>query len=111
MIPLTDVMFTIRPQRARVIGRASCFVQWKQLVRLVDRTSFQSVSLIRNSNPSRVIPALLTRISTTGNSFKSSSEAFTTAAPSATSTASAFAFPPDALIDAAVDPQDSADLE
>ncbi len=59
-------MLTIRPQRARVIGRARCLVQWKQLVRLVEMTSFQSASLIRKSSPSRVIPALLTRMSIDG---------------------------------------------
>ncbi len=104
-------MFTIRPQRARVIGRAKCFVQWKQLERLVEITSFQSVSLMRNNKPSRVMPALLTRISISGNSFSNSSAALATAAPSATSTAKALALPPAATIAAAVAPQESADFE
>ena len=38
-MPLTEAIFTMRPHRARVIGRPMSFVQWKQLVRFVVRTS------------------------------------------------------------------------
>src|SRR5476651_1299601 len=111
MMPLTEAILTIRPHRARVIGRARGLVQWKQLERLVARTSFQSASLIRKRRPSRVIPALLTRMSITGNSARSAAEAWATAAPTATSTARDRALPPAATMAAAVAPQDSADLE
>ena len=74
-------------------------------------TSLQSDSLIRNNKPSRVMPALFTRMSMVGNSFSNSSDALAMAAPSATSTARAFALPPAAMIAAAVAPQDSADFE
>src|SRR5580658_713782 len=110
-MPLTEVMLTILPQRARVIGRARCFVQWKQLVRLVAMTSFQSASLILKRRPSRVMPALLTRMSMSGISARSASHALAIAAPSATSTASARALPPDCVIAAAAAPQESADLD
>src|ERR1035441_3598090 len=110
-MPLTDVMLTIRPHRARVMGRARCFVQWKQLLRLVAMTSFQSASLIRKSRPSLVIPALLTRMSMTGISPRRASAARATAAPSDTSTASALALPPACVIAAAAAPHESDDFD
>src|ERR1017187_5837950 len=110
-MPLTEVMLTILPQRARAMGRARCFVQWKQLEGLVAMTSFQPASLIRKSSPSRVIPALLTRMSITGISARRASAALDIAAPSDTSTARARAFPPAWVIAAAAAPHESADLE
>src|SRR5665213_1688734 len=101
----------MRPHRARVMGRARGLVQWKQLVRLVEMTSFQSASLIRKRSPSRVIPALLTRMSIEGNSASKAAAAWATAAPSVTSTARALALPHAAVMPAAVAPQDSADLD
>src|SRR3954453_2236918 len=56
-------MFTIEPLRRFIIPRATARHVWKTPPRFVLMTSFQSSSGIRASRPSRVTPALFTRMS------------------------------------------------
>ena len=62
--PTTEEISTIRPARARTMGRAARRTTWNVPVRLVSMTLSQSSSLIRMSRVSRVTPALATSTST-----------------------------------------------
>ena len=77
-------MLMIRPARALSIGRVTALVIQKAPKRFVSRTSSQASSVIRMMRSSRVMPALLTRMSIWPNA---SSAALTT--PSAVSGARA----------------------
>jgi hypothetical protein len=92
--PDTEEMFTMRPQRSRIIGRKHARVTWKKPSRVVRVTSVQAASVIPARGPSFEMPALLTRIA---NGFASRSRAaiaFATASPSRTSKPTASALPP-----------------
>jgi len=54
----------MRPERCLTMGRMTPWMKLKAPFRFVSRTRSQSSSLIRMASPSRVSPALLTRIST-----------------------------------------------
>ena len=56
-------MFTIRPNRPRIMGRAAARAVMNTERRFTAMTSSKSASLILRMSPSRVIPALLTRMS------------------------------------------------
>src|SRR5262245_38162377 len=56
------VTLTIAPERRRIIPRAAARQVWKVPLRFVASTSRQSSSRMRASSPSRVIPAVLTRM-------------------------------------------------
>ena len=64
VMPTTLDMFTILPQRARIMPIMAALVVWKALVRSVRRMSSQSSVFIRASRLSRTTPALLTSTST-----------------------------------------------
>ena len=61
--PMTDEMLMMDPARCFIIFRANALVIKNTLFRLTDSTRSQSSSFILISSVSRVIPALLTRIS------------------------------------------------
>ena len=86
----------MRPERCLTNARVKAFVNKNAPLRFVSSTASQSASLMRISNPSRVTPALLTRMSTRPVSPRIFSAAAATAAASATSTACAQAFLPTA---------------
>ena len=71
-------MKTIRPNRARIIGRAARRATRNAPVRLVAITASQSSSLIRISSVSRVMPALATRTSTGPRAASTSANAAST---------------------------------
>ena len=71
--PDTLDMLMIRPARALIIGRITARVMLKAPVRLTVRTSAQALSVIRMTRSSRVMPALLTRMSTRPSSLSVSS--------------------------------------
>src|ERR1019366_294940 len=64
MRPMTEVMLMMRPVRALIIARLNAFVTRNAPFKFVSSTVSQSASLMRMSRPSRVTPALLTRMST-----------------------------------------------
>ena len=100
MRPTTLAIFTIRPQRFFSIGRSRACVSRNAPVRLVPSTSSQSPRFMAIISPSRVMPALLTRISTLP---KRSSTAFAPAlieSSLATSSGIAAACPPKPSISA-----------
>ena len=68
-------MLMIRPPRALSIGRVTAFVIQKAPNRFVSRTSRHASGLIRMIRSSRVMPALLTRMSIFPNASRA---AFTT---------------------------------
>ena len=61
--PTTEVMLTMWPARCRSIGRKAAWMHRKTPVRLVARTLSQSSGFMRSTSVSRVMPALLTRMS------------------------------------------------
>ena len=63
MLPTTEPIVMIRPQRARTMPRRQARVTRNAPVRSVASTAAQSSSFIRIASVSRVMPALLTRIS------------------------------------------------
>ena len=77
--PETEPILTILPYRPRIMGREAARHAVKTERRLTLITSSKSSSLIRRISPSRVIPALLTRIS----SLPAVSAIFSTVSPSA----------------------------
>ena len=86
-MPLTELILMIRPLRCLTIGRCTARIKLKAPFRLVSITTSQSSLLMRMLSPSRVTPALLTRISTFPKSRKITSANSCTAEKSATSTA------------------------
>src|SRR6185312_16656597 len=61
--PTTEAIDTIRPCRRRTIPRKAARVRRKVAVRLTSSTACQSSSRKRSASESRVMPALLTRMS------------------------------------------------
>ena len=61
---MTDEMLMIRPERCLTKLRAKALVNKNAPFKLVSSTVSQSCSLMRISSPSRVTPALFTRMST-----------------------------------------------
>jgi hypothetical protein len=95
-------MLMIRPHRLRIIGRSTALVQRKAPRRLVCSTSSQSSSLIRMMSPSRVTPALLTRMSIRPHASPAWVTIRSTPAVSRTSAWIVTAFRPRAVTSAAV---------
>ena len=91
----------MRPLRCLANVRKNAFVKRNAPFRFVSSTVSQSASLMRISRPSRVTPALFTRMSTLPQSARIFSAAAFTSAESDTSTASAHALRPSARISAA----------
>src|SRR4029077_5708815 len=92
--------FTIEPERRFIIPRAAARHVWNVPLRFVSITMRQSSSDIRAINPSRVTPALLTRMSSSPtastNAFAcsgSETSASTARAPDSLATSSASSFP------------------
>ena len=54
----------MRPQPRSIIPSITCRVTLKTLFKLVSITAYQSAGDMRLNTPSRVMPALLTRMST-----------------------------------------------
>src|SRR5437879_3700997 len=63
MIPLIDVILRMLPDRCRSMTPMTGLVRLNTPFKFVFRTSSQSFSLIRAMSLSRVMPALLTRMS------------------------------------------------
>ncbi len=82
MRPMTDEMLMIRPVRALSIARLNALVTRNAPFKFVFSTVSQSASAMRISKPSRVTPALLTRMSTLPHSARIFSAAALTAAAS-----------------------------
>ena len=61
---LTDEMLMMRPQPRSLMPSITWRVTLNTLLRLVLMTAIQSCSVMRLNTESRVMPALLTRIST-----------------------------------------------
>ena len=79
--PTTELTLTTRPKRCFIMVRAAVLQHRKAPFKLVARTASKSSSFIRITRSSRVMPALLTRMSMRPNSFTTpSSRAFTAAA-------------------------------
>ena len=74
----------MRPQLRSTMPSMTCFVTLKRLLRLVLMTASQSALLILRNTPSRVMPALLTRISIGPTSRVTFSNAATVESQSAT---------------------------
>ncbi len=81
----------MRPDRCFIIGRTTALEQLKAPLRLMLRIKSQSASLMRIIRLSRVVPALLTRMSTRPNSSMARSIMALALALSATSTLTAMA--------------------
>ena len=86
----------IRPDRCLSKARANARVNRNAPFKFVSRTVSQSASLRRMTNPSRVIPALFTRMSTRPVSARILPPVSATALESATSSACAHALRPSA---------------
>ena len=97
-----------QPERRLMNARANALVNKNAPFKFVSRTVSQSCSLIRTNKPSRVMPVLLTRMSTRPVSAKIFSPASATALDSATSTACAQALRPKARTSLATFPEFSA---
>ena len=87
MIPATLAILMIRPLRCFSIGRSTAWMKLNAPFKFVSTTTSQSASLIRIESPSRVSPALFTRMSTREKSASTRSASAFTALVSATSTA------------------------
>ena len=84
MTPTTEAMFTMAPLRCLVMAGRTALVQWNVPFRLTSSTAFQSSSFMRSSRPSRVMPALFTRMSMRPSSVSNRSAIAATSAHSAT---------------------------
>ena len=91
----------MRALSALRIGREKALVSVKTDFRLVSSTASQSASLMRINRPSRVTPALLTRMLMPPVSSRILATAASTAAVSPTSTATAQLCRPSAVISSA----------
>ena len=97
-MPTTDAMLTIEPERAFIMTLAAARVIEKTPVRFVAMTASQSSSVMRTIRPSRVMPALLTRMSSAPYWATTLSTSAVHAAGSLTSACRAPARPPAATM-------------
>ena len=103
-------MLMIRPYRCPIMIRVAARQHRKQLVRFAAMISSHCESVIRGNSVSRVIPALLTKISSRLYSISTVSKTFSTEVRSVTSHDMATASPPAAWIAATVSASFSAFL-
>ena len=106
MRPTTELMLITRALSWRIMERWNALMQLKTPLRLVSMTVSQSSSLMRKASPSRVTPALFTRMSTLPKASMIFLPTAAVASVSEISTANACAEPGWAvLISAVVDEQ------
>ena len=96
-----EVIFTIAPARCLIMAGNSAFVNKNVPLRFTSNTKSQSASVIRTSKPSRVIPALFTRMSTLPKSARICRLTLFTCSPSAVLTAYGSALTPSCATSAA----------
>ena len=91
----------IRPARAFIMEEMTACVSRKLPVRLVWRTSLKSAAFMRRARPSRVTPALLTRMSTRPRSARTALAPALMESSTERSRTNGLAWPPAAVISAA----------
>src|ERR1700743_1935202 len=96
--PTTEVMLMTRPQRAFIMLLMTAWVRRKLPVRLARRMSSKSASFMRRARPSRVMPALLTRMWQAPRSARTDLAQDLMESSDVTSRAKALAVPPAEVI-------------